>query len=143
MKKKRLYPIFILGLLLLLVINVAISCKQSPAHLSIQDSALIKDSVSKMAVNMARDISKKGPAAWLDYFENTPGFFMASQGELVFADYQSAQRFILNTLDKEISKISLQWNNLRVDPLASDLAFIGAGFHEDLSNISGKIISID
>ncbi len=143
MKKKRLYPSFILGLLLLLAINVAISCKQRPAHFGAPDSARVKDSVSKMAINMAQDISNKGPVAWLDYFENTPGFFMASQGQLVFTDYQSAQKFILNTLDKEISKISLRWNNLRVDPLASDLALIGADFHEDLSNISGKIISID
>jgi hypothetical protein len=143
MKKRQLYPSLTFWVLLLLAINVAISCKQRPTHLSVPDSARVKDSVSRMAANMARDISKKGPAAWLDYFENTPGFFMASQGELVFTDYQSAQRFILNTLDKEISKISLRWNNLRVDPLASDLAFIGADFHEDLSNISGKIISID
>lgn len=143
MKKKRLYPGLTFWVILSVAINVAISCKQSPAHLGIPDSAHVKEDVSKMAANMAQDISKKGPAAWLDYFENTPGFFMASQGQLVFTDYQSAQSFILNTLDKEISKISLRWNNLRVDPLASDLALIGGDFHEDLSNISGKIISID
>ena len=143
MKKRQLNPSLTFWVSLLLAINVAISCKQSPAHLGIQDSARVKESVNRMAVNMARDISNKGPAAWLNYFENSPRFFMASQGQLVFADYQSAQNFILNTLDKEISKISLRWNNLWVDPLASDLAFIGADFHEDLSNISGKIISID
>jgi hypothetical protein len=143
MKKKRLYPSLTFWVPLLLATNVIISCEQKPSHLGIPESAQVKESVSKMAVNMARDISNKGPAAWLDYFENTPGFFMASQGQLVFTDYQSAQNFILNTLDKEISKISLRWNNLRVDPLSSDLALIGADFHEDLSNISGKIISID
>jgi hypothetical protein len=83
------------------------------------------------------------PAAWLNYFEESPDFFMVSDGQLAFKDYQSGKLFIENTLIKNILKINLQWNYLRIDPLTSELASMGGNFHEDLTDSSGKIIQSD
>ena len=126
-----------------LIIVVAISCKNYSGYMTVKQSLRVKDSVTWLTTSIAKDLSAKGPASWLNYFENAPGFFMATDGQLAFKDYQSSKEFILNTLAKNISKISLQWTNLRVEPLTINLASIGSGFHEDLTGTDGKIISVD
>jgi hypothetical protein len=118
--------------LLLLVVCLNVSCKNTGAVFSADESKLVKDSVTTMTANIASDVSKKGPIAWLDYFEDLPGFFMASDGQMAFKDYASAKTVILNTLVKGISKITLNWQNVRVDPLTPAFANFGADFHEDL-----------
>ena len=128
---------------LLFALNVFISCKSDHAQLSVTETALVKDSVTQMAANIARDISRNGPRAWLNYFEDSPGFFMANQGGLAFHDYQSARVFILNTLVKSIIHIKLRWIHLRIDPVSTDTASIGADFHEDITDAAGKTISVD
>src|ERR1700733_9713998 len=105
MKKKHAMPAFKYCVLLLFAISLVVSCKRNPAKLNAADKALVKDSVTNMAANIAVDVSKNGPRAWLNYFEDTPDFFMANEGQLVFQDYQSSKTFILNTVVKNILQI--------------------------------------
>lgn len=143
MKKNHTMPAFKYCVLLLFAISLVVSCKRNHAKLNAADRALVKDSVTNMAANIAADISKNGPRAWLNYFEDTPDFFMANEGQLVFQDHQSAKTFILNTVVKNILQIKLRWEHIRIDPLTSRLASIGADFHEDQTIASGKNLSID
>ena len=143
MKKNHIPQVFKYCALLFFVVSVLVACKRNHAKLSKEQSALVKDSVSRMAANIAADISKNGPRAWLNYFEDNPDFFMANEGQLVFKDYQSAKTFILNTLVKNIPIIKLRWDNIRIDPLTPRLASIGADFHEDQVTNGGKNISYD
>jgi hypothetical protein len=129
--------------LLIFVIGVTISCQNNHPQLTTEQSKLVKDSVFKLTADIATNISTKGPAAWLNYFEDTPGFFMASDGQLAFTDYPSAKAFILNTLVKSIPHIKLRWENLRIDPLTSNLAAMGADFHEDITNAAGNSLPFD
>jgi hypothetical protein len=99
-----------------------------------------KDSASIMMTQIARDVSEKGPIAWLDYFEDGPDFFMASEGGLAFKDYPSAKIFIENTLVKSIKHIDLRWDHERVDPLNSSMASVAADFHEELTDSTGKTV---
>jgi hypothetical protein len=119
------------------------SCKQSDASLSDSQSAEVKAAVLKLADLTAKDISTKGPIAWLDYFEDSPGFFMASGGSLALTDYHTADSFIKGTVIKMMPKISLKWSDIRVDPLTPQIAIMGAGFHEDVTDPSGKITPYD
>jgi hypothetical protein len=143
MKKNLTTPALKCCVLFLSAISLIVSCKRNHAKLSAADRALVKDSVTNMTTNIAADISKNGPRAWLNYFENTPDFFMANEGQLVFQDHQSAKTFILNTLVKNIRQIKLRWAHIRIDPLTSRLASIAADFHEDQTNASGKSLAID
>jgi hypothetical protein len=143
MKKSYPVPPLKYWALLLLTIGSLFSCRRNHAKLSKEQSALVKDSASRMAANIAADISKNGPRAWLNYFEDTPDFFMADEGQLVFKDYPSAKAFILNTLVKNISGIKLRWNNVRIDPFTQRLASIAADFHEDQVTTGGKMHSYD
>jgi hypothetical protein len=136
-----------LGFLFLAVIGLTISffvsCKNNSGQLNADESAVVKDSVTRMTANIAKDISAKGPVAWLGYFENDPGFFMANDGQLALKDYPSAVSFVKNTVIKVMPKISLQWKNGKVDPLSPSLAAIGADFHEDIVMSDGKTLSVD
>ena len=99
--------------------------------------------LNQFAIDIENGISKDGPITWLNYFEDSADFFMASNGELVFKDYQTAHSFITNVLVKNIAKINLKWRNIKVDPYAANWGYIGAYFHEDLIDQTGKTLAVD
>jgi hypothetical protein len=131
------------GFLAWLLICLFISCQTNHSTPNSKETELVIDGVSLLTSNIAKDLSVYGPIAWLNYFEEEPGFFMASDGKLAFKDYQSANIFIEYTLVKTIPKVKLHWNNLRIDPLTSSLAAVGADFHEDLTDSAGKTFPVD
>jgi SnoaL-like domain len=114
------------------------SCSNNAGAFTLKERSLVQDSVRLMAESIAKDVSHDGPVAWLRYFESTPDFFMASDGQLVFPNIDTATGFINNILVKSISKIELHWSNIRVDPLTAELASISAIFHEDIKDAAGK-----
>lgn len=125
---------------LLVITCLVVSCQQNASVLDSKESDLVRESVQRMTASLMNDLSSSGPVAWLNYFEESPDFFMVSDGQLAFKDYQSGKLFVENILIKNILKINLQWNQLRIDPLTSGLASIGGNFHEDLTDSSGKVI---
>lgn len=118
-----------------------ISCSNHSLQLSSRQVSDVRDSASKMTQSIAASVSRQGPVAWLQYFEDTSAFFMASAGQLVFPNNDSAKNFINNKLVNMISKIQLQWHDIRIQPLTIHLAEIGASFHEDITDSTGKTIS--
>jgi hypothetical protein len=127
--------------LVALIFTSSLSSAQTP--FSPAKRALVADSVNRMMQGIARDITANGPSAWLIYFEDSPDFFMASDGKLAFQDHESARLFIENTLVKNISHINLIWSDIRIDPLTPGLASAGATFHEEISDSAGKITPYD
>lgn len=127
----------------ILIVACAGSCTSRGRSLPAKEMASVQDSVRLMAEAIAKDISREGPVAWLRYFENTPGFFMASDGELVFPNYDSAKNFINTTLVKSISKIELHWSNMRIEPFSGEFAGLAAIFHEDITDAAGKTFPQD
>lgn len=115
-----------------------VSCNAKKETLTTKQIADVKDSVQIMAASIATTISQQGPTAWLQYFEDVPNFYMASEGKLVFPNYDTAKNFINNTLVNIIHTITLRWSDVRIDPLTTGLANIAATFHEDITDASGK-----
>ena len=115
-----------------------VSCNEKKDTLTPKQIADVRDSVQTMAQSIAKNISQQGPTAWLQYFEAAPDFYMASEGKLVFPNYDTAKNFINNTLVKIISKIELRWSDVRIDPLTTNFANMAATFHEDITDASGK-----
>ena len=114
------------------------SCNDQTRSLTQNQSETVRDSVKQMMNSISKDLSDKGPVAWLQYFENSPGFFMASDGLLVFPGRDSAESFINNTLVKQIQKIDLQWSNIQIDPLSLTLAGVAANWHEVLTDFANN-----
>ncbi len=119
------------------------SCGGDSSGLSSGDRTVVKSQVGSMMATMGHDVTNKGPLAWFNYFEDSGDFFMVSDGALVFQNYKAMKGFILNKLVKNTLHINLQLTQIRVDPLSTKLASVAAGFHEDLTNASGKTLSID
>ena len=119
------------------------SCSNKTMSFLAKQHSQVKDNVQAMLASIAKDVSDKGPIAWLDHFENSTDFFMASNGELVFPNIDTAKTFINNVLVKSMSKIKLQWKDIRIDPLTSTLAGVSAYYHEDASDSSGKTTPYD
>ncbi len=77
------------------------------------------------------------PRAWRKQFADSPSFFMAADGQMVFPDSAAATKGIQD-LALDIKQIELVWgNDLRVDPLMPDLAVVAVSYHEVRVNTSG------
>jgi hypothetical protein len=103
----------------------------------------VKDSVRLLLTNLQNGLSQQGPIVWLNYFDQSPDFYMATEGQIAFKDYPVAKQFIETILIKKISTIHLTFNQLRIDSLSTALAVIGTGFHEDLTDSTGLITHSD
>jgi hypothetical protein len=126
--------IFFLGFISCLLF----ACRQGKVSPAI--TAEVEDSVRAMSESIVKDLAAQGPSAWLRYFEQDSGFFMASEGQLVFPNYDSAAQFINHVLVNQIRKIELRWSYLHVTPVAPGFAFMAARFHEVLTDSSEKQI---
>ena len=129
------------SLLMIFTICIITSCNNNKQIK--KDNAGFKDDVIQMMDSVSQNISSNGPKAWLNYFENTPSFFMASDGKLVFPDYNTATKFINDTLVNIISSINLKWSNINIDILNDKAVAARAGFHEDIKFKQGNIAKID
>ena len=114
------------------------SCHNHTDSLTQAQSSIVRDSVQQMIESIAKAVSHEGPIAWIRYFENSPGFFMASEGQLAFTNKDSLANFLKNTYVKSIIKIELSWSHVRIDPFTSRVAGIAAIFHEDITDTSGR-----
>ena len=108
-----------------------------PQPLTAGRAASVTEGVRAFAQAVAHDVTQEGPAAWRRHLADSPSFFLASEGRLVFADGASATAGIQD-LARTIKHIELVWGELRVDPLAADLAVVAAPYHEVRVNTDGS-----
>jgi hypothetical protein len=120
-----------------------ISCHPTAAQSGTADVQNIKADISKMTDSLEQDLFRSGPLAWITYFDQNPGFFMVSDGQMVFKDYYAGKDFIEKTLITKISKIRLTLDHLEVQPLTPGFASLAAHFHEDLTDLHGTTSSIN
>ena len=119
------------------------SCRNHADSLTKEQSSVVKDSVRQMFESIATAVSHEGPLAWLRYFENSPNFYMAADGQLVFPDNGAATNFLKNIYAKSVRSIDLRWKDIRIDPLTSRTAGVAAIFHEDITDTAGKMSPSD
>jgi hypothetical protein len=118
------------------VFYICTSCNHSEPFTD-QQKIAVHDSILLLTKSIARNVSIKGAAAWSDFFENTPDFFVASDGKLEFSDYESTS--LVNILPT--NKIELYWSDIRVDALSPTSAIIGTSFCEDIKETDGNNIT--
>ena len=129
--------------LLVFVFFIISSCRNNTETFTTKERSLVQDSVRLMTDSIAITVSNEGPAAWLKYFENTPEFFMVSDGQLVFPNIDTAKYFINNVLVTKMPKLELRWADVRIDPLTNEFANVAAFYHEDIPDSSGKKMPYD
>jgi len=116
-------------------------CSGGPRPLTSQRTAEIDREVRAFAQDVARGVTREGPTAWRRYFSESPEFFMAAEGRLAFANGASAIAAIPD-LARTIRQIDLVWGDeLRVDPLAPDLAVLAAPYREIRTGPAGDRVT--
>lgn len=80
--------------------------------------------------NVAQDVTQDGPLAWLKYFDESPQFFMAVNGQMAFPNAAAAEEGT-RKFAQTIRHIELKWgDDLRIDPLTANLAVVAASWRE-------------
>ena len=85
-------------------------------------------------------LAAEGPSAWLDFFEDSPSFFMASDGAMAFPDRTSAQAF-LDDFSHNVSAMSLEWIQPRFETLSAGVVVVIASYQEILTMKDGAVSS--
>jgi len=86
-------------------------------------------------------VTQRGPTVCRHDFADSPAFFMAVNGELAFRDSASATAGIRD-LTHLIQRIELQWgDDLRVDPMAPNLAMMAASCRACTRRVTYSCIS--
>lgn len=96
-----------------------------------------KQGITAMTDSIANDLRANGPSAWLRYFEQTPGFFMASDGSMAFPSNDSAAKAVRG-IAMVLKRADLKWGALRIDSLSPGMAQLAAPFDETLIGSAGK-----
>jgi hypothetical protein len=117
------------------------ACAPQAAAPSVAASAAARhaqeDSVRAFMAQVAQAVSTEGPAAWGRQFADSPEFFMASDGALVFSDGEAAARGI-EGLTQALPKIQLSFGpDLRVDVLSDQYAMVGTSYSEVQTDAQG------
>jgi hypothetical protein len=103
-----------------------------------EQAAAVEVGVRAFTRNVAQDVTEEGPTAWRKHFADSPSFFMALDGRLVYPSGAAAMAAIPD-LARTIKHIELRWgDDLRVDPLTTDLAVVATSWHEVLVDPAGK-----
>src|SRR5215469_13102865 len=121
---------------LLLVAFVFAGCSARTARpdesqsLTPASGAAIGESTRTFMRTVAHDVTQEGPLAWLKFFDASPGFFMAVNGQLAFPTATAAEEGTQN-FARTINRIDLTWgDDLRIDPLTTKLAVVATSWHE-------------
>lgn len=110
-----------------------------PVALTAAESAAIRQDVRSFVESVAHEVTQQGPSAWSRYFEDTPAFFMAVNGQLVFPSGAAAKQGIPNVA-RTFRRIDLQWgDDLRIDPLTRRFAVVAVPWHEILTDSAGHV----
>ena len=124
-------------------IGVACAGAGTTAHLSTAQALAVRNGVSAFAVAVAEGVTRDGPAAWRTFFSDTPDFFLAANGQLVFSSADAATRGI-DELTKIVSKIELRWREpMRIQPISATLAVVAAPYHEVRVDSAGRRVEED
>lgn len=128
-------------LLAVLVFAICATPQFAPAQthsLTSAQAAAVDRGVRAFTATVAHDVTQDGPTAWRKHFADTPAFFMAVNGQLVFANSADVTAKIPQ-IAQMIKQIQLQWgDDLRVDPLTETLAIVATSWREVILNADGK-----
>jgi hypothetical protein len=98
--------------------------------LTADEAGAVDQAVRAFMRTVSLSVTQDGPLAWIKYFDASPAFFMAVNGQMAFPDGASAQEGT-RKFAQTIRHIELKWgDDLRVDPLASDVAIVAASWRE-------------
>jgi hypothetical protein len=90
---------------------------------------------------VSHSVTQDGPMAWIRYFDASPAFFMAVNGQMAFPDSATAQEGT-RKFSQNIRHIELKWgDDLRVDPLTNEFAVVAVSWSEIQVDTAGHSVT--
>jgi len=114
-------------------------CGGSTGELTPERSVAIRDSVDAFMAEVAAGVSARSSTGWLDYFEASPAFLMASDGRIAFASHPEAVEAV-TAMARGFRSIDLVWGTVRIDPLAPGLAHVATDYREAITDTAGAVV---
>ncbi|HSZ61407.1 MAG TPA: hypothetical protein VK828_06400 [Terriglobales bacterium] len=138
-RKLRIRPLLLAATVAVCVLGTA---GASPSHsVTTEGAASVDQAVRAFMQTVSHSVTHDGPMAWIKYFDASPAFFMAVDGQIAFPNPAAAQegtRKFANT----IRHIELNWgDDLRVDPLNNEFAVVAVSWREIQVDTAGHSIT--
>jgi hypothetical protein len=114
----------------------------SHSHSVIPDEASSVDqAVRAFMQTVSHSVTQDGPMAWLKYFDVSPAFFMAVNGQVAFPN-SAAAREGTRKFAQTIHHIELMWgDDLRVDPITKEYAVVAVSWSEIQVDTAGHSVT--
>jgi hypothetical protein len=101
----------------------------------------VDQAVRAFMQTVSHSVTQDGPLAWIKYFDESPAFFMAVNGQMVFPNAAAAQEGT-RKFAQTIRQIELKWgDDLRVDPLTNEYAVVGVSWREVQVDTAGHSVT--
>ena len=112
----------------------------SPA-VTTDEAVRVDRAVRAFMQTVSHSVTQDGPLAWLKYFDQSPTFFMAVNGQMAFSNTSAAQEGT-RKFAQTIRQIELKWgDDLRVDPLTDEYAVVGVSWREVQVDTAGHTVT--
>ena len=104
-------------------------------------TASVDQAVRAFMQTVSDTVTSDGPMAWIKYFDGSPAFFMAVNGQMAFPNPAAAQEGT-RKFSQTIRHIELKWgDDLRVDALTSEFAVVAVSWREVQVDTAGHSVT--
>jgi hypothetical protein len=138
-RKLRIRPLLLAATLAVCVFATA---GASPSHsVTTEGAASVDHAVRAFMQTVSHSVTQDGPMAWIKYFDASPAFFMAVNGQMAFPNPAAAQEGTRKFAQTN-RHIELNWgDDLRVDPLSNDFAVVAVSWREIQVDTAGHSVT--
>src|SRR5271165_2331283 len=131
-------------LLVAITCAACVPCGAGASHLyslTPDEAVAVDRAVRAFMQTVSHSVTQDGPLAWIKYFDASPGFFMAVNGQMVFPNAAAAQEGT-RKFAQTIRQIELKWgDDLRVDPLTDGFAIVAVSWREIQVDSAGHSVT--
>ena len=113
----------------------------TPDEAAPDEAASVDQAVRAFMQTVSHSVTQDGPMAWIKYFDASPAFFMAVNGQMAFPNTAAAQEGT-RKFAQTIRHIELKWgDDLRVDPLTNEFAVVAVSWREIQVDTAGHSVT--
>ena len=132
------------SMLLAVTLAACVPCAAGASHshsVTPDGASSVDQAVRAFMQTVSHSVTQDGPMAWIKYFDASPAFFMAVNGQMAFPNSAAAQEGT-RKFAQTIRHIELKWgDDLRVDPLTNEFAVVAVSWRELQVDTAGHSIT--
>ena len=132
------------SLLLAVTLTACVPCAAGARHshsVTPDGASSVDQAVRAFMQTVSHSVTQDGPMAWIKYFDASPAFFMAVNGQVAFPNSAAAQEGT-RKFAQTIRHIELKWgDDLRVDPLTNEFSVVAVSWSEIQVDTAGHSVT--